>query len=819
METVLSEDKAPQAHHYDAKSITVLGGMDAVRKRPAMYIGDTGSRGLHHCVYEVVDNSIDEALAGFCSHIQVTLNADGSVSVNDDGRGIPVDMHATEHKPAVEVVLTTLHAGGKFDHDSYKVSGGLHGVGVSCVNALSEWLEVEVRRDGNVYHQRYELGRAVSKLETIGKTKGSGTKVTFFPDRTIFQVTEFTWDILAARLRELAFLNKGIEIKFKQETTSREELFHYAGGIVEFIEHLNKNKNPLHPKVIFIEKEMDKIQAEIAMQYSDAYAENIFTYANNINTIEGGTHLSGFRSALTRTVNQYAKSNKLIKDDAESMSGEDIREGLTAVISVKVPDPQFEGQTKTKLGNSEVQGLVETIVNDELSVFFEENPSVARRIVEKAVLANRAREAARKARDLTRRKGALDSGSLPGKLADCSERDPALCELFIVEGDSAGGSAKQGRDRRFQAILPLRGKVLNVEKARLDKILNNNEIRTMITAIGAGIGADDFDIAKTRYHKIIIMTDADVDGSHIRTLLLTFFYRQMPQLIERGYIYIAQPPLYKIKRRKREEYIDSDHQLTKILLELGLEDIKILNEKGEEAFADKQLEGILESLSEIEHIVQSISHKNIAFDDYLKSRNPETGLFPQYRVAILIDKELEYHYVFTEEELRQLREETEKRLGHQLEIDTEDADETRARAQNFKWVEIYSAPALAKQVKYLESKGLQVAQLLAQETPIFHLTDGDDRKIAIFSLKELLNTIRDLGRKGLSIQRYKGLGEMNPEQLAETTLQPDKRKLLKVILEDAVRADQLFTILMGDEVEPRRAFIEENALNVRNLDI
>ncbi|MFH0878888.1 MAG: DNA topoisomerase subunit B, partial [Lentisphaerota bacterium] len=519
--------------------------MDAVRKRPAMYIGDTGVRGLHHCVYEVVDNSIDEALAGYCTHIQVTMNADGSISVNDDGRGIPVDMHATEKKPAVEVVLTTLHAGGKFDHDSYKVSGGLHGVGVSCVNALSEWLEVEVRRDGNVYHQRFEYGRTASKLETIGKTKSAGTKVTFFLDRKIFEAIEYSWDILAARLRELAFLNKGIEINFKQESTLREELFLFKGGIIEFVEHLNKNKNPLHPKVIYFEKEASGIQVEIAMQYSDAYADNISSYANNINTIEGGTHLSGFRSALTRTVNQYGKANKLIKDDSEAMSGDDIREGLTAIISVKIPDPQFEGQTKTKLGNSEVQGLVETIVNEQLGIYFEEHPSVARRIVDKAVLAARAREAARKARDLTRRKGALDSGSLPGKLADCSERDPALCEIFIVEGDSAGGSAKQGRDRRFQAILPLRGKVLNVEKARLDKILNNNEIRTMITAIGAGIGADDFDIAKVRYHKIIIMTDADVDGSHIRTLLLTFFYRQTPQLIEKGYIYIAQPPLYK----------------------------------------------------------------------------------------------------------------------------------------------------------------------------------------------------------------------------------------------------------------------------------
>ncbi len=820
-EAPLAEPQEPAvaAHHYDAKSITVLGGMDAVRKRPAMYIGDTGSRGLHHCVYEVVDNSIDEALAGFCSHISVTLNADGSVSVNDDGRGIPVDMHATEKKPAVEVVLTTLHAGGKFDHDSYKVSGGLHGVGVSCVNALSEWLEVEVRRDGNVYHQRYEMGRAVSKLETIGKTKSSGTKVTFFPDRTIFQVTEFTWDILAARLRELAFLNKGIEIKFKQESTGREELFLYKGGIVEFVEHLNKNKNPLHPKVVFFEKEMDKIQAEIALQYSDAYAENISSYANNINTIEGGTHLSGFRAALTRTVNQYAKANKLIKEDVEGMSGDDIREGLTAIISVKVPDPQFEGQTKTKLGNSEVQGLVESIVNEQLSVYFEEHPSVARRIVEKAVLASRAREAARKARDLTRRKGALDSGSLPGKLADCSERDPALCELFIVEGDSAGGSAKQGRDRRFQAILPLRGKVLNVEKARLDKILNNTEIRTMITAIGTGIGTDEFNLEKARYHKIIIMTDADVDGSHIRTLLLTFFYRQMPQLIEQGYIYIAQPPLFKIKRKKREEYVESETQLTRILLDLGLEDIRILDEKDQPALAEAQLEGLLECLTEIEHIATSLGRKNIAFEDYLQRRNPESGQFPQYKVSVRVGDEVETHYAFTEEDLRTLREDTEKRLGYQLEIFTEDAGENRERAKGFQWVEIYSAVALAKQIQFLESKGFQAAQILGQEKPIFFLVDSDERKIPILSLRDLLNHIRDLGRKGLSIQRYKGLGEMNPEQLSETTLQPDKRKLLKVVLDDAYRADQIFTVLMGDEVEPRRAFIEENALNVRNLDI
>ncbi len=806
-------------HKYDAKSITVLGGMDAVRKRPAMYIGDTGVRGLHHCVYEVVDNSVDEALAGHCKTIQIVINSEGSVSVNDDGRGIPVDMHATEKKPAVEVVLTTLHAGGKFDHDSYKVSGGLHGVGVSCVNALSEWLEVEVRRDGNVYHQRYERGRAVTKLETIGKTKSSGTKITFFPDRKIFPNVEFNYDILAARLRELAFLNKGLEIKLKQEEPAREESFCYKGGITEFIEHLNKNKNVLHPKVIYFEKEKDKIVVEIALQYSDIFSENILSFANNINTIEGGTHLSGFRSALTRTVNQYAKANKLLKEEAEAMSGDDIREGLTAIINVKVPDPQFEGQTKTKLGNGEVEGLVATVVNEELGIYFEEHPSVARRIVSKGILAARAREAARKARDLTRRKGALDSGSLPGKLADCSERDPALTELYLVEGDSAGGSAKQGRDRRFQAILPLRGKVLNVEKARLDKILNNAEIRTMITAIGTGIGQDEFNIEKARYHRIVIMTDADVDGSHIRTLLLTFFYRQMPQLLERGYVYIAQPPLYKVKRKKHEEYVESDAELTKILLKLGMEEVKIENAEGKEVFSPQQLAGVLECLTEIERFTDRITRKGINFQEYLSHRDPKTKQYPQYLVTIQQNGNTEQHYVFTEAELRKLREAAEKKLGTQLEIFTEDGEEENGKQQGIRWIEFYSAPALARNIAFLESKNFSAKQLVGHEGPLFTLVDGDQRKTPIQTLKELLDRVRDIGRKGLEIQRYKGLGEMNPEQLWETTMNPEKRKMLRVVLEDAYRADQIFTVLMGDEVEPRRKFIEENALNVRNLDI
>ncbi len=810
---------ADNSKKYDAGSITVLGGMDAVRKRPAMYIGDTSVRGLHHCVYEVVDNSVDESLAGFCNLIEVTIRADGSVSVNDNGRGIPVDMHKTEKRPAIEVVLTVLHAGGKFDHNSYKVSGGLHGVGVSCVNALSESLDAEVRRDGKVYHQRYERGVPVTKLETIGQTKGTGTKITFMPDKQIFTVTEFNWDILANRLRELAFLNKGLEIQLKQEEPAREEIYNYKGGIIEFVEHLNRNKAPLHPKVVYFGREQDRIQAEIALQYNDSYSENVFSFVNNINTIEGGTHLSGFRSALTRTLNQYAKANKLLKGEDETMSGDDVREGLTAVISVKVPDPQFEGQTKTKLGNSEVEGIVASITNEQLAVYFEEHPSVARRIIDKAVLASRAREAARKARDLTRRKGALDSGSLPGKLADCSERDPALCELYIVEGDSAGGSAKQGRDRRFQAVLPLRGKVLNVEKAREDKMLANNEIRMMIMAIGTGLGGEGFDIGKLRYHRVIIMTDADVDGSHIRTLLLTFFYRKMPVLLEQGRIFIAQPPLYKIKRRKREEYIDSDAELTKILLELGLEDLAIEPAKGLPTTKQEHLPELLKCVSEIEHIVELLKRKGIDLAEFLQHRDPKTKAFPQYRVQIGQNGESEYHYVANEADLRTLREEREKTLGFQLDIFTGSGEPTEKSQNTFRWTEIYAAQSLSKQVALLEQRGFKPEHLLEGTEPILNLVEGEERKTPVNGLFGLLNAIRELGRKGLEIQRYKGLGEMNPEQLWETTMNPDKRKMLKVMLEDAVRADGIFSVLMGDEVEPRRKFIEDNALNVRNLDI
>jgi DNA gyrase subunit B len=805
-----------QGPTYDAQNITVLEGIEAVRKRPAMYIGDTAVRGYHHCVYEVVDNSIDEALAGYCSNVEVRINDDGSLSVSDDGRGIPVEMHETEGKPAVTVVLTVLHAGGKFDSDSYKVSGGLHGVGVSCVNALSEWLEVEVKRDGYIHHQRFERGVEVTELVKIGKTRETGTKVTFLPDMEIFtHEGGFQWDILTARLRELAFLNCGAKITLTEDATGREEVFKYDGGIMEFVQHLNRNKAPLHADVICFDREKDDVVVEIAMQYSDSYKETIFTFANNINTIEGGTHLSGFRSALTRTVNAYAKANKLIKDDKQSVGGDDIREGITAVLSVKIPDPQFEGQTKTKLGNGEVEGIVQQIVNEELGTYFEENPGVARMIIEKAVVAARARSAARKARDLARRKGALESGGLPGKLADCSSRDPARTELFIVEGDSAGGSAKQGREREFQAILPVKGKVINVEKARLDKVLSNDEIRTMITAIGTGIGADDFDIEKARYHKIIIMTDADVDGAHIRTLLLTFFYRQMTQLIEHGYVYIAQPPLYKVTRRKREEYVESDEHLTRILLDLGADGLKLEKPDGSELLDTKALRTLLENMVKIEEIRDKLRRRGVTFEDYLPHRHPETGDFPLYIATVDgVDGTPETRFAMDDAELQLLVAEADEQLGG-AEVESSEAEPT---AHTVRYKELLAAKPLSRVVAEIEAAGFGITDLTGGGDPLFQL-DDKGTKIPASSLLGLVSAVRDLGRKGMSIQRYKGLGEMNPQQLWETTLDPNERRMTKVVLEDAVKADEMFTILMGDDVPPRRQFIEDNALNVTNLDI
>lgn len=830
------KDKAAAVKKYDATTIQVLEGVDAVRKRPAMYIGDTTSRGLHHMIYEVVDNSIDECMAGYAASIDVIVHVDNSVTVIDDGRGIPVDIHKTQKKPALEVVMTTLHAGGKFDHKAYRVSGGLHGVGVSVVNALSEWLEVEVRRDGKIYHQEYERGKTASKVKIIGAAKNTGTRVTFKSDKEIFPSgINYSFDILSNRLRELAFLNKDLKIVLNDERAKgRVVEFKFSGGVVSFVEFLNKNKNVLHKKVIYFSKEKDGVQAEAAMQYNDGYAESIFTFANNINTIEGGAHLTGFKSALTRTINQYCRSKNLLKGENGSIAGDDVREGLSAVVSVKVPNPQFEGQTKTKLGNSEVEGIVESIVNEALGSFLEENPPVANKIIEKAVLAARAREAARKARELTRRKGALEGASLPGKLADCQETDASLCELYCVEGDSAGGSAKQGRDRRFQAILPLKGKILNVEKARLDKALANEEIRTIITAIGCGIG-EEFDMAKIRYHKIIIMCDADVDGSHIRTLLLTFLYRQMPALIENGHVYIAQPPLYKIKRGKREEYIQTEDDYNNLLLELGTEGMTLARVKDKRQFTDKQLKSILDALVELESLGNAIDRSGVNLSKYISLRHKKTKKLPIYMVKV----EQNTHFLYNDNELAEyIGEEENAKAKSGAKSKKEEADpkkeekalEVKPKAQDY--IEFYEAREIEKIVDRIEKLGVDIEDYDAAEEekaekkgpkkeakkPIYSIKLEKEQK-GFLSLREILRFVKDVGKEGMNIQRYKGLGEMNPAQLWETTMDPEKRTLLKVMLEDAVEADAMFTVLMGEAVEPRREFIEKHAHEVKVLDI
>ena len=733
---------------YNAENIQVLEGMEAVRKRPAMYIGDTGERGYHHLVYEVVDNSIDEALAGYCSMIDVIINPDGSLTVQDNGRGIPVDMHPTQKRPAIEVVLTILHAGGKFDGSNYKVSGGLHGVGVSCVNALSDWMKVEVKRGGKVHHIEFSRGHVTKPLETVGECgEETGTKVTFFPDHSIFTCRAFKWEILCARLRELAFLNRGVTIHFRDDEgdAHHEETFHYDGGIDEFVEYLNTNKKPISP-VIHFEGERQgvtgMVQAEVSMQYTESYSTLEQTYCNNIHTIEGGTHLSGFRRALTATIKKYGLDNKLLKEkEFDLLTGDDMREGLTVVVSVKVPQPQFEGQTKTKLGNGEVDGIVAGIVNDKLMTFFEENPAAAKVIIDKTRLAAEAREAARAARESTRRKGVMDGLSLPGKLRDCTERDPEKTELYLVEGDSAGGSACKGRDRATQAILPLRGKVLNVEKARIDKMLANAEIRSLITAIGCGFG-EEWDVSKVRYHKIVIMTDADVDGAHIRTLLLTFFYRRMPELIEKGYVYLAQPPLYKVERKKKSEYVLTDDQLTEKLLSLGLDDYEVKGKDGAPMEPERAKE-FMKLLAEIEATSKMVS---------------ERGFDP---AALLGDES--------------------------------------ARGSG--------ASMLRKEFGALSGYGYGPADWF-----------GSGSAAADGPLAKLLDDVRAHGRQGLSVYRFKGLGEMDAPELYDTTMNPEKRRMLRVKLEDAVKADQMFSLLMGDEVEPRRRFIEDNALNVRNLD-
>jgi DNA gyrase subunit B len=831
---------------YDASQIQVLEGLEAVRRRPAMYIGSTGAAGLHHLVYEAVDNSIDEVLAGYCKNIDVTIHPDNSVTVLDDGRGIPVDPvkevkdPKLKGKPALEVVMTVLHSGGKFDRKVYKVSGGLHGVGISVVNALSEFLEVEVYREGKIYFQRYEYGKPTAALKVSGKTDDTGTKVTFLPDKKVFENINFGFETLSNRLRELAFLNAGTRITLIDEREDKEHTFCYEGGIVSFVQFLNTNKNVLHPKPIYFSKDKDENNVEVALQYNDGYAEQVFPFANNIHTAEGGTHLSGFRSALTRVINDYVKKNELLKGKEIDLSGEDVREGLTAVISVKLPDPQFEGQTKAKLGNSEVEGIVKSVVGDSLSAFFEENPPVANKIVEKVINAAEAREAARKARELTRRKGALDTASLPGKLADCSERDPAKTEMYIVEGESAGGSAKQARDRGFQAILPLRGKIINVEKARLMKVLTNEEIRTLITAVGTGIGQEEFDLSKLRYHKIIIMTDADIDGAHIRTLLLTFFYRQMQPLVENGNIYIACPPLYKLKKGKKEFYLETDEQLDRYLLEEGLSGVNLSkwsNEKKVKDFEDKELKNIITWLIEIENLRKKLLKKGITWDEYLKLRQDsprgETRKLPLYR----IDTESGPQYIYTDKEWKKFKAEYLNKksslrshfggVGKELMPEKEEitsAEEIMGPEVKDLW-ELSKLEELVKRLSGVDfdldmprrqpSDEVGVSE---KEKIVYRLAVNNEF-IEIKDFLDLTNKVKDLGLKGTTIQRYKGLGEMNPEQLWETTMEPEKRKLLQVKLEDAVAADRIFTTLMGDAVEPRRVFIQTHALEVKNLDI
>ncbi|PYR28800.1 MAG: DNA topoisomerase (ATP-hydrolyzing) subunit B [Acidobacteria bacterium] len=834
---------------YSADKIKVLEGLEAVRKRPAMYIGSTGQSGLHHLVYEVVDNSIDEALAGFCDQVNVTIHIDGSVTVVDNGRGIPVDRHASG-KSAAEVVLTVLHSGGKFDNQSYKVSGGLHGVGVSVVNALSETLDLEIWRNGQVYQQSYVRGDPAGELEITGTTKRRGTKVTFKPDAQIFETLVFSFDTLAQRLRELAFLNGGIQITLDDERDGKSHKFRYEGGIVSFVTHLNKNKTAVNEKPIYMRGEKDGTDAEMALQWNDGYAETIYTFANNINTQEGGTHLSGFRSALTRTINFYATKNNLAKDLKESVTGDDIREGLTAVISVKIQNPQFEGQTKTKLGNTEVKGIVEAILNDKLGAYLEENPAVARRIVGKAIDAARAREAARKARDLVRRKGALDGSSLPGKLADCQERDPAQSELYIVEGESAGGSAKQGRDRRFQAILPLKGKILNVEKARFDKMLGSDEIKTMIAALGCGIGAEDFDLEKLRYHRIIIMTDADVDGSHIRTLLLTFFYRQLPKVIESGYIYIAQPPLFRVKRGKSETYIKDERDLESYLIKRAAEARVVRIPSTNAEIAGGELEKLLHKMIAHQKFLQVVERRGHpreivealvaagADREYFADKDKLEGLsrtltVPARTVAVQRD----------EEHNRYLLQVEDRSSGyprhHTIGVDFVTAAEYRTLLANHRDIPPFNGGVIVSgvgaddsadeaEVPSAASDGTAIGGAPADEATRLAAEPKDRQRkaarekiadVRLGSLDELVEFFIASGKKGIAINRYKGLGEMNPDQLWATTMDPGVRTLLQVRAEDHTEADLMFTTLMGDQVEPRRRFIEDNALDVKNLDV
>ncbi|MFA4986887.1 MAG: DNA topoisomerase (ATP-hydrolyzing) subunit B [Candidatus Brocadiia bacterium] len=852
---------------YNAESIKVLEGLEAVRIRPGMYIGDTAERGFHHLVFEVVDNSIDEALSDFCKNIDIEIHTDGSLSVTDDGRGIPVEIHKEKKVSAVEVVMTYLHAGGKFDRKAFKISGGLHGVGVSVVNALSAWLEVDVWRDGNHYRQRFERGKPVAKLVKLGPVRRRGTRVTFYPDETIFGKIPFKYDIIASRLRELAFLTPGLRITIKDERDDKEESFLSTGGISEFVAKLNANREVLHADPIFVKGEAEGVVVQVAMQYHDGYQENILCYANNIHNTEGGTHLSGFKSGLTRTINAYCKSENLNKGDA--LSGDDVREGMTAVVAIWLPEPQFEGQTKMKLGNSEVAGIVESVVNDKLKMFFEENPRVAKTIVSKAVLSACARAAARKARELIQRKGILSSGSLPGKLADCSSRDRAVTELFLVEGDSAGGSAKQGRDRRFQAILPLRGKILNVEKARLDHILKHNEIAIIISALGTGVGPDDFDVEKLRYGKVIIMTDADVDGSHIRSLILTFFFRQMPELIKQGHVFIAQPPLYRVVRRGKAHYVYDDGEMKKSWLGMGREgaSLKITGEKErtpEEAA--EWLRKVLDLLVEMENLARFLGKRGIALEQYV-CVTEQLGRPPRYRLVASDER----FFVPDDEKLAELRDEiivpgwndvavngngngiapegavpegavvegaaapVGAEQGTSVQPCAEaPASEERARElvagsqpgviekpkKTYKLVDIHEATEMDRLFNKMKELNLTAKDLFGSlEGEHRYTLVSEKQTLKLVNLFDVLESVRQMGRSGLDIQRFKGLGEMMAQQLWETTMDPEKRSLIKVTVEDAVKADEIFSILMGKNSQPRKLYIEEHALEVTDLDI
>ena len=819
-----------QEKEYDSSKITVLEGLEAVRKRPAMYIGSTGLPGLHHLVYEVVDNSVDEILAGGATTITVTIQDDMTCSIQDDGRGIPVDLMKNakdaklRNKSALEVVMTVLHAGGKFDSGAYKVSGGLHGVGVSCVNALSDYMQVEVRRDGHIHQQEYKRGKPQGPVQVVGDTQEHGTKVTFHADPEIFGNLAFSYETIGNRLRELAFLNAGVKIIYtdQRKETDQTVTFHYEGGISQFVKFLNTNKTVINPEPIYLTKEVGDNYISFAIQYNEGYSENIFTFVNNIHTIEGGTHLTGFRSSLTRLVNEYIKNNNLGKQHKDiTVGGDDIKEGLALVLSVKIPHPQFEGQTKTKLGNSEVEGIVRSVVTDTLATFFEENPKTARAICEKCMGAAVAREAARKARDLTRRKGALEGGGLPGKLADCQEREAAKCELFLVEGDSAGGSAKQGRDRVFQAILPLRGKILNVEKAPLVRILSSDTVRDLIAAVGTGVGEGEggFDINKLRYHKIILMADADVDGQHISTLLLTFFYRQLKPLIDAGHVYLAQPPLYKVKKGKVEQYLQTEEQMQQWLMKEGLATVTVTDTKKNKAFTGDELRDLLKILRDVEDTLAKLEVKNITLADFMAFL--KEGQVPVYRIPL---KSGGFKYFYTEAEYRAYEEQYIAEKREELIADGVDAESVADSTLVPEHQSLFEFGKLLAAEKKMEAFGFTFAQYPLIENdkervnPLFKVNNGKADTL-VYSLAELLKAVKEAATSGATIQRYKGLGEMNPEQLWETTMDPSKRKLIQVKINDAADTEQAFTMLMGDRVEPRRDFIYSHALEVKNLDI